>query len=90
MARHKKVRSKKLEVGKIMPPLYHKLPNAEYVADNSEVLKWITQQPNLLEWTFNQLKSAGYVEYDSQTGQWTGVDYEEKNRNEVHYESGHF
>ena len=30
MARSKKVRSKKLEVGKCMPPLYHKLPNKEY------------------------------------------------------------
>lgn len=74
MARHKKVRSKKLEVGKIMPPLYHKLPNEEYTAEHSEVLQWIAKQPNLLEWTFAQLKSAGYVEYDSEIGIWSGVE----------------
>lgn len=73
MARHKKVRSKKLEVGKYMPPLYHKLPNEEYFAENSEVLQWIAKQPNLLEWTFSQLKSAGYVEYDPETGIWSGI-----------------
>lgn len=74
MARHKKVRSKKLEVGKIMPPLYHKLPNEEYTAENSEVLQWIAKQPCLLEWIFAQLKSAGYVEYDSENGIWSGVE----------------
>lgn len=57
-----------------MPPLYHKLPNEEYSAENSEVLQWIAKQPNLLEWTFAQLKSAGYVEYDSEIGIWSGVE----------------
>mgnify|MGYP004502071725 CR=1 FL=1 len=74
MARSKKVRSKKLEVGKCMPPLYHKLPNKEYSVENSEVLQWISKQPDLLEWTFAQLKSAGYVEYNSETGVWSGIE----------------
>lgn len=74
MARSKKVRSKKLEVGKSMPPLYHKLPNKEYSVENSEVLQWISKQPDLLEWTFAQLKSAGYVEYNSETGVWSGIE----------------
>lgn len=74
MVRRKKTRSKKLEVGKQMPPLYHKLPGEEYAPGQSEVLNWIAQQPDLLEWTFAQLKSAGYVEYDSETGIWSGVE----------------
>ncbi|WP_164682156.1 hypothetical protein [Streptococcus hyointestinalis] len=72
--RRKKVRSAKLEIGKRMPPLYHKLPNQIYDAQNSEVLKWIAEQPQLLEWTFAQLKTAGYVEYNSETGVWSGIE----------------
>ncbi|RXS70788.1 hypothetical protein ER615_00180 [Streptococcus pyogenes] len=74
MARSKKVRSKKLEVGKYMPPLYHKLPCNDYNHERSEVLMWVSEQPDLLEWTFAQLKSAGYVKYNSETGTWSGVE----------------
>lgn len=70
----KKIKSKKLEVGKSMPPLYHKRPGKDYAAEKSEVLQWISEQPDLLEWTFAQLKGAGYVEYDSETGIWSGVE----------------
>ena len=71
----KKVISKKLEIGKRMPPLYHKLPGKEFRYSDSEVLKWISNQPLLLAWLRDQLRSAGYIVYDSETGKWAGVDY---------------
>lgn len=73
--RKKKVRSKKLEIGKKMPPLFHTLPGQDFWYSDSEVLKWIAEQPLLLDWLKNQLQSAGYITYDAITGKWTGVDY---------------
>lgn len=73
--RKKKVRSKKLEIGKDMPPLFHTLPGEEFSPEKSEILKWIAKQPLLLIWLKDQLKSAGYITYDATTGKWTGIDY---------------
>lgn len=73
--RKKKVRTKKLEIGKKMPPLFHNLPGQDFWYSDSEVLKWIAEQPLLLDWLKNQLQSAGYITYDAITGKWTGVDY---------------
>lgn len=73
--RKKKVRSKKLDFGKDMPPSFHTLPGEEFSPEKSEVLKWIASQPMLLIWLKDQLKSAGYITYDATTGKWTGVDY---------------
>lgn len=73
--KHRKTRSKKLEVGKQMPPLYHRLLGEEYSDNGSEVLDWIAKQPQLLDWIKEQLRSAGYIEYDPEEGWWIGVDY---------------
>nr|DAI73224.1 MAG TPA: Ig gamma-1 chain C region-like beta-sandwich, binding protein, IMMUNE [Caudoviricetes sp.] len=62
-----------------MPPLYHTLPGEEFDNDKSQVYAWIKNQPNLMEWLWRQLGSAGYIVYDPETGKWTGVDY----KNEV-------
>ena len=85
-----KKRSKELLVAKTMPPLYHTLPGQEFDVEKSQVYAWLSRQKDLLHWLLMQLNSAGYIVYNPETGQWTGVDYEEKNRNEVHYERGHF
>ena len=34
---------------------------------------WISEQPELMEWTFAQLKSTGYIIYDPQWEAWRGV-----------------
>ena len=70
-----KRRSEKLSVAKTMPPLYHTLPGEEFDNDKSQVYAWIKDQPDLMEWLWRQLGSAGYIVYDSETGKWTGVDY---------------
>ena len=71
-----KKRSKKLLVAKKMPPLYHTLPGQDFEAEKSEVYKWIIEHPDLLRWLMEQLRSAGYITYDPETGKWTGVDYD--------------
>lgn len=66
-------KSKLLEVGKEMPLLYHSFPDEPYDPKQSQVLRWISEQPELMEWIFRQLKSAGYVIYDPQWQAWRGV-----------------
>ena len=73
MARKKKRYSVNLDIGKQMPPLYH--TGQDFWYSDSEVLKWIANQPTLLNFVKDQLRSAGYITYDATTGKWTGVDY---------------
>ena len=75
MARKKKTYSVKLNIGKKMPPLYHTLPGQDFWYSDSEVLKWIAKQPTLLNFVMDQLRTAGYITYDRETGKWTGIDY---------------
>lgn len=72
MARRK--RSKRLEVAKKMPRLYHTLPGEGYDPEKSEVLEWLGEQHEMMEWLFEQLRNAGYVEYDPKTGLWSGIE----------------
>lgn len=68
-------KSKFFEVGKEMPLLYHTFPDEEYDPTQSQVLRWISEQPELLEWIFEQLRSTGYIVYDSDWGAWHGVNF---------------
>jgi len=72
--RKKKQRSKKLDVAKKMPPLYHTLPGKPFSLEESEVLEWLSSQGELQLWLFNQLSYAGYIEYDPETGLWSGIE----------------
>lgn len=90
MGRKRRKYSVKFDVAKNMPPLYHTLPGQEFDVEKSQVYKWIKEQPEFWEYIRDTLRQAGYIVYNSETGQWTGIDYEEENRNEVHYERGHF
>lgn len=70
--------SEKLEVIKQMPPSYHTLPGQKFDIKKSEVVQWLVDQPEILNNLWNRLKQSGFVKYDSDTGLWTGVDYEEE------------
>nr|DAS24626.1 MAG TPA: hypothetical protein [Caudoviricetes sp.] len=72
-----KRRSEKLLVAKTMPPLYHTLPGEKFDGDRSQVYAWIKNQPDLMNWFWRQLASAGYIVYNPETGQWKGVDYDD-------------
>lgn len=71
-----KKRSKKIEVGKKLPPSYHTLPGEEFDIQKSEVVNWLIKQPEILSYIWDQFKQSGYVEYDPETSLWTGVDFD--------------
>lgn len=72
-----KSRDKRLFVACDMPRLYRTQPGEKYNYKNDEVLKWISERPGLLIYVFDKLAQGGYIEYNSRTGTWQGVDYDE-------------
>lgn len=72
-------KSKLLEVAKKMPPLYHTLPGEEFDIYKSEAVKWLVSQPEIMQYVFQRIGSAGgggkFITYDKTTGKWQGVDY---------------
>lgn len=71
----KKVLNKKLRVIKNMPPLYHTLPNRNFDIKKSEVVRWLIEQPEVLNYLWDHIKQSGVLEYDIETKKWKGVDY---------------
>lgn len=72
----KNPRDKRLLVACSMPPLHRTQPSQEYNYKNDDVLKWISGRPGLLKYVFDKLAQGGYIEYDSRSGMWRGVDYD--------------
>lgn len=72
--------SGKLECAKKMPPLKHKIDGQDFDPRKSEVLKWLTQQPDILNYLFDAVRGNQYREspivYDPDKGTWKGVDYD--------------
>lgn len=73
----KKRRSKLLEVARKLPPSYHTIPGQEFDVNKSEVINWLIEQPEILNYLWNNIKQSSYVFYDSETGTWTGIDWED-------------
>ena len=76
MSRKKK--NPKLRVAGNMPPLYHTLPGESYNHKNSEVLKWLSERPALIEHLFTEGSHSKDIIYDAAAGLWIGVNYEEE------------
>lgn len=72
----RKKRSKNLNIAKKLPPSYHTMPGHEFDIQKSEAIHWLINQPDILNFVWNNIKQSGDVEYDSETGIWTGVDYD--------------
>lgn len=70
----KRKRSKMLDVARTMPPLRHSIPGKEFNIKNSEVVKWLLDNPVVWNYVWNNVKESGAVSYDSDTGKWQGVD----------------
>ena len=75
-------RSKLLDAVKRMPELRHSIPGKEFKIQNSEVIKWLIMQPEILNYVWNNIKQSGFVKYDSVTGKWTGIDFESEESND--------
>ncbi len=57
-----------------MPPLRHTLPGQPFRLENSEVVRWLLNQPDVMQSVFDKAKK--YLRYNGDTGTWQGVDYE--------------
>ena len=77
MGRKRKKYSVKFDVAKKMPPLYHTLPGQEFDVSKSQVFEWIKNQPEFLEYIRDTLRQAGCITYNPDTGEWTGIDYDD-------------
>jgi len=70
-------RSEKLEVGRTLPPGYHRIPGEDYDVRKSEVVQWLIQQPSIQEFVWDQFKMSGDIFYDRDTGKWQGVEFDD-------------
>lgn len=67
---------RRLKVAANMPPLYHTLPGEPFHYKKSEVLKWLSERPALIDYLFDRAASTKQIEYDDFTGKWQGVNWE--------------
>lgn len=74
----KKKRNPKLMVAANMRPLHHNFPGEKYDRKKSEVLKWLSERPSLIEYIFEQAANAKEIFYNPETGKWQGVDWEDE------------
>lgn len=72
--KHQVRKTWRLDVAKKMPPLHHTLPGSGFDIAKSEVVRWLTSQPEIMQLIFNAVKTK-YIVYDKATGTWRGVDY---------------
>lgn len=75
MAKDFKKRSKLLDVVKKMPPLHHTIPSEDFDIKKSMVIRWLINQPDILNWIWNNIKQSGDVVYDKDSGKWQGADF---------------
>lgn len=68
---------KQLEVGRKLPPSYHKLPGQDFDLKKSEAVKWLIDQPEVLNFVMDIMNKSEAIVYDKVTGKWQGIDYRE-------------
>lgn len=64
-----------LECVKHMPPLGHAKDKTGFDIQNSDVAKWIIQQPEVMQKIFDMANRHGFIKYNPETKTWQGVDY---------------
>lgn len=67
--------SRRLMASRQMPPLQTREKGGKYIADKDQVKKWMGENQDLMNWLFDKVKDLGYIKYDSESGNWVGVDY---------------
>ena len=66
---------KRLRTARKMPPLHHTLPGKDFDSERSQVLEWIVEQPELVNYLFDHIRYAGHIQFDPKRRTWVGVDY---------------
>ena len=67
------MKTSKLDVVRTMPPLHHTVTGEPFCIQNSEVVKWLINQPEALQYLFEKAKSL--LVYDKATNTWRGAEY---------------
>lgn len=73
-----KYQRKQLEVGRKLPPSYHKMPDQDFDLNKSEVAKWLINQPGILNFVVEIMKKSEAIVYNKETGKWQGVDWKDE------------
>lgn len=59
----------------LMPALKHSDPTDQFHISKSDVVKWLRDQPAILQAMFNFYKDSGAIIFDKETGLWRGIDF---------------
>jgi hypothetical protein len=71
----RKLTSKKLDVLKNMPPLFHKIPGNDFDIKKSEIIEWALQQNDILDYLWSEvINRSGNIVYDANLQKWIGID----------------
>jgi len=70
-------RSKLIQIARKMPPLYHTIPGKQFDIQKSEVIQWLINQPEILNWMWNNVKQSKDVVFNPESGTWQGADFED-------------
>lgn len=57
-----------------MPELRHSIPGESFDVRNSEVCRWLMQQPEIMQYVFDKVNYSGDIVYDRARGTWKGAD----------------
>lgn len=57
-----------------MPPL-KRMKNGKYDFTSDEVLKWLSNNEELMMYLFDKLRGLDFIKYNSRTHEWRGCDY---------------
>ena len=50
-----------MSASKNMPPLFHALPGQKFEIRNSEVVKWLISNPEVLQYLFDKVNKSGFL-----------------------------
>ncbi len=66
--------SKQFLAARKMPELRHSIPGQPFDIRESEVVRWLVQQPEIMQYVFDKLNYSGDIVYDRERGTWKGAD----------------
>ncbi len=58
---------------KMPPGKSHSLPGEDFRISSSEVVEWLTDQPEILQYLFNKVNLSCAIVFDKQTSTWKGL-----------------
>ena len=62
-----------LEKASKMPEFSHSVEGQPYDVNNSQVVRWLIEQPEVKEYLMEKARAYGAVEFDTKTMKWRGT-----------------